>query len=131
MIAEESPIDLCELRDIGHRIAVEAGVLPRQQDVAGGGRDAQIARENDDHGGLDGGAIESVALEDGDGALEAWLRTTRLCEIVPVDITLRDLRRYHGFLFMVCRAAALTTLRSSSISSGAISASMAFQDSVM
>jgi hypothetical protein len=40
MIAEESPIDRCELRDAGHRIAVEAGVLLRQQDVVGGGRGA-------------------------------------------------------------------------------------------
>jgi hypothetical protein len=82
MVAEKSPIERGELRDVGHRIAVDAGVLLRQQDIDGGGRGAQVAREDDDHGGLDRGAIDSVTLEDCDGTLEASLRTTRLCEVV-------------------------------------------------
>lgn len=101
MIAETSPIDRCELRDVGYRIAVEPRVLLRQEDVAGSGRGAHVARENDGHGGLDRRAIEGVALEDRLWTLEVRLRTTKLREVVPIDVTVRDLRHYHGFLFMV------------------------------
>ncbi len=35
IVAKQSPIDRCAMRDVGHRIAVEPGVLLRQQDDLG------------------------------------------------------------------------------------------------
>ena len=96
-------VDGDELSHIRDRIPVESGLLGQKQNVSGGDRTVQIARQRNVDDRRERAAVESIGLHGDDGPSIARAGTDGLGQVGPPDLALVG---YHSVRRAVCRAAA-------------------------
>lgn len=86
-LGEELAIERDDLRYVRDQVLRKTCGPRREQDVAGGLDQPEVAGEHDGNDGRDAAPVEGIGLHDQDGAAEPRPRAARLIELGPPDFS--------------------------------------------
>ena len=99
---EDLSVEGDNLGNVGNGWLSEAGLARREKNIAGGLGPLDLRSEGHADNGGKGAAIQSIALNDEDGATKPRSRANWVAKVSPPDFTLAD---HHSELWRTLRAA--------------------------